>query len=92
MAVEAIAHRETPRVCNIRPASLAVRRTFSFMTGPSTQRNALSSKTLIDAARQLPAAGGPNVFAEHDRTVMEERAADAFALVGGRREKYFSGG
>ena len=71
------------------PASLTVRQTFSFMIDPSTQRNALSSKILIDATRQLPAEGGPNVFAEDNRTVMEERAADAFALVDERWEQYF---
>ena len=72
------------------PASLTVRQTFSFMIDPSTQRNALSSKILIDATRQLPAEGGPNVFAEDNRTVMEERAADAFALVDERWEQYFA--
>ncbi len=71
------------------PASLTVRQTFSFMIDPSTQRNALSSKILIDATRQLPAEGGPNVFAEDNRTVMEERAADAFALVDERWDEYF---
>ena len=71
------------------PASLTVRQTFSFMIDPSTQRNALSSKILIDATRQLPAEGGPNVFAEDNRTVMEERAADAFALVDERWQEYF---
>ena len=71
------------------PASLTVRQTFSFMIDPSTQRNALSSKILIDATRQLPAEGGPNVFAEDNRTVMEERAADAFALVDERWDQYF---
>ena len=59
------------------------------MIDPSTHRNALSSKILIDATRQLPAEGGPNVFAEDNRTVMEERAADAFALVDERWDEYF---
>ncbi|MDE0130567.1 MAG: UbiD family decarboxylase [Gammaproteobacteria bacterium] len=72
------------------PASLTVRQTFSFMIDPSTQRNALSSKILIDATRQLPAEGGPNVFAEDNRTVMEERAADSFKLVDRRWDEYFS--
>ena len=71
------------------PASLTVRQTFSFMIDPSTHRNALSSKILIDATRQLPAEGGPNVFAEDNRTVMEERAADAFDLVDERWDDYF---
>ncbi|MCY3987497.1 MAG: UbiD family decarboxylase [Gammaproteobacteria bacterium] len=72
------------------PASLTVRQTFSFMIDPSTHRNALSSKMLIDATRQLPAEGGPNVFAEDNRTVMEERAADSFKLVDKRWEEYFA--
>ena len=73
------------------PASLTVRQTFSFMIDPSTKRNALSSKMLIDATRQLPAEGGPPEFAEDNRTVMEERAADSFELVDQRWEEYFSG-
>ncbi|MCY3605820.1 MAG: UbiD family decarboxylase [Gammaproteobacteria bacterium] len=73
------------------PASLTVRQTFSFMIDPSTHRNALSSKMLIDATRQLPAEGGPNVFAEDNRTVMEERAADSFKLVDARWDEYFAG-
>ena len=72
------------------PASLTVRQTFSFMIDPSTQRNALSSKILIDATRQLPAEGGPREFAEDNRTVMEERAAGAFALVDQRWDEYFA--
>ena len=72
------------------PASLTVRQTFSFMIDPSTQRNALSSKILIDATRQLPAEGGPREFAEDNRTVMEERAADSFKLVDQRWEEYFA--
>ena len=72
------------------PASLTVRQTFSFMIDPSTHRNALSSKMLIDATRQLPAEGGPNVFAEDNRTVMEERAADSFKLVDRRWDEYFA--
>ena len=72
------------------PASLTVKQTFSFMIDPSTHRNALSSKILIDATRQLPAEGGPNVFAEDNRTVMEERAADAFELVDQRWDEYFA--
>ncbi len=73
------------------PASLTVRQTFSFMIDPSTKRNALSSKMLIDATRQLPAEGGPPEFAEDNRTVMEERAADSFELVDQRWEEYFGG-
>ena len=73
------------------PASLTVRQTFSFMIDPSTHRNALSSKMLIDATRQLPAEGGPQEFAEDNRTVMEERAADSFKLVEQRWDEYFSG-
>ena len=73
------------------PASLTVRQTFSFMIDPSTHRNALSSKMLIDATRQLPAEGGPREFAEDNRTVMEERAADSFKLVDQRWEEYFGG-
>ena len=49
----------------------------------------LSSKIVIDATRQQPGEGGPDVFPEDNRTVMEEKAQAAFALVEKKWQKYF---
>jgi UbiD family decarboxylase len=71
------------------PASLIVKQSFHFLLDPSTHRNFLSSKIVIDATRQLPAEGGPKVYALDNRTVMEERAGEAFDLVDGKWKDYF---
>jgi len=49
----------------------------------------LSSKIVIDATRQQPGEGGPDVYPEDNRTVMEERAASAFEIVEKKWASYF---
>ena len=71
------------------PASLIVKQSFHFLLDPSTHRNFLSSKIVIDATRQLPAEGGPEVYPLDNRTVMEEQAAEAFDLVDRKWKTYF---
>lgn len=72
------------------PASLVVKQSFHFLLDPSTQRNFLSSKIVIDATRQFPAEGGPKQFARDNRSTMEQGAPDAFALVDGKWDSYFA--
>jgi len=72
------------------PASLIVKQSFHFLLDPSTHRNFLSSKIVIDATRQLPAEGGPKEFPLDNRTVMEEEAGAAFELVDEKWEQYFA--
>lgn len=74
------------------PSSLIVRQSFHFLVDPSTQRNFLSSKIVIDATRQFPAEGGPQQFARDNRMAMEQGAPDAFALVDGKWDSYFAAG
>lgn len=73
------------------PASIMVKQSFHFLLDPSTHRNFLSSKMVIDATRQLPAEGGPKEYPLDNRTVMEQQAADAFDLVDSKWESYFGG-
>jgi len=45
---------------------------------PSSAHRGDSSKIVIDATRQLPAEGGPDVYPELNRTLLEKLAPDAF--------------
>ena len=71
------------------PASLLVKQCFHMPIDPSLKEDFLSSKIIIDATRQLPGEGGPEVFPADNRTVMEEKAKEAFDLVEKNWGKYF---
>jgi 4-hydroxy-3-polyprenylbenzoate decarboxylase len=71
------------------PASLLVHHSFHIPIDPSIKEDFLSSKIVIDATRQLPGEGGPDVFPADNRTVMEEKAQEAFKLVEKNWGKYF---
>lgn len=71
------------------PASLIIKQSFHFLLDPSTHRNFLSSKIVIDATRQLPAEGGPEEYPLDNRTVMEQQASEAFDLVDSKWSEYF---
>ena len=71
------------------PASLLVHHSFHIPIDPSIREDFLSSKIVIDATRQLPGEGGPEVFPADNRTVMEEKAKEAFDLVEKNWGKYF---
>ena len=49
----------------------------------------LSSKIVIDATRQQPGEGGPDIYPEDNRTAIEEKAPEAFALVDRNWSAYF---
>lgn len=74
------------------PASLTVKQSIHIPVEPSCREMFLSSKIVIDATRQLPAEGGPEVFPLDNRTVVEERAPEAFETVDRNWERYFSRG
>lgn len=48
---------------------------------PSQKVRGKTSKIIIDATRQLPEEGGPAVFPERNRTLLEQMAPHAFAQV-----------
>ena len=47
---------------------------------PSSADRGESSKIVIDATRQLPEEGGPDVYPELNRTLLENLAPDAFDI------------
>jgi len=47
---------------------------------PSTPNRPMSSKIVIDATRQWPEEGGPKVYPELSRTLLEQGAPESFAL------------
>ena len=48
---------------------------------PSLVKRPMTSKIVIDATRQLPGEGGPEIFAELNRTLLAEAAPDTFDQV-----------
>jgi 4-hydroxy-3-polyprenylbenzoate decarboxylase len=48
---------------------------------PSQAERGKTSKIVIDATRQLPEEGGPQVFPELNRTLLENKAPDSFKKV-----------
>jgi len=71
------------------PASLIAQQSVHMPVDPSCREMFLSSKIVIDATRQISSEGGPEIFPEDNRTVMNERAAEAFNLVEDRWDEYF---
>jgi 4-hydroxy-3-polyprenylbenzoate decarboxylase len=71
------------------PASLMVSQSFHMPIDPSLKEPFMSSKIIIDATRQLPSEGGPDSWAPDLRTVMEERAPEAFEIVDRKWDEYF---
>lgn len=59
---------------------------------PSAPQPRVSSKAVIDATKQLPAEGGPKEWPALSRTLFEENAPTAFALVDSKWDQYWSGG
>ncbi|MBW1823369.1 MAG: UbiD family decarboxylase [Deltaproteobacteria bacterium] len=72
------------------PASLSVHHSFHMPIDPSLKEPFMSSKIIIDATRQLPSEGGPDSWVPDLRSVMEEKAPDAFDIVDKKWDEYFS--
>lgn len=72
------------------PASLLVSHSFHMPIDPSLADMFKSSKIVIDATRQLPSEGGPEIFPADLRTSLEERAPESFELVEKKWDTYFS--
>ncbi len=71
------------------PASLIIRQSTHIPIDPSCREMFMSSKIVIDATRQQPGEGGPDIYPEDNRTAVEEKAPEAFALVDRKWEQYF---
>ena len=70
-------------------ASLIVPQSTHIPIDPSCREMFLSSKIVIDATRQQPGEGGPDIYPEDNRTALEEKAAEAFGLVDRNWSAYF---
>ena len=69
--------------------SLNVRQSSHIPLDPSCKEMFLSGKIVIDATRQQPGEGGPDVYPDDNRTVLEERSPGAFEIVENKWESYF---
>jgi 4-hydroxy-3-polyprenylbenzoate decarboxylase len=69
-------------------ASLIVPQTIHIPIDPSCREMFLSGKIVIDATRQQPGEGGPDVYPEDNRTALVERVPEAFALVDKKWAEY----
>jgi 4-hydroxy-3-polyprenylbenzoate decarboxylase len=70
-------------------ASLVVPHSTHIPLDPSCREMFLSSKIVIDATRQQPGEGGPDMYQEDNRTAVEEKAPEAFGLVDRNWSTYF---
>lgn len=70
-------------------ASLIIPQTTHIPIDPSCREMFLSGKIIIDATRQQPGEGGPDVYPEDNRTVLEERLPEAFSMVDKKWNSYF---
>ena len=63
------------------PASEIIEEVRGIITDPSAPKAWKSSNIVIDATRQWPEEGGPTVYPERNRVLLEELAPDALAQV-----------
>jgi 4-hydroxy-3-polyprenylbenzoate decarboxylase len=66
------------------PGTVIIPQSEGVGLDPSAPTRGLTSKVIIDATRQLPEEGGPAYNAPVTRTLMEELAPEAFALIDGK--------
>ncbi|MBI5376593.1 MAG: UbiD family decarboxylase [Candidatus Schekmanbacteria bacterium] len=71
------------------PGSLIINHDFRPSVDPSTKKNKLSSKIVIDATRQFPEEGGPDSFAPLSRNILQQMAPDAFGIVDKNWQEYW---
>jgi 4-hydroxy-3-polyprenylbenzoate decarboxylase len=70
------------------PAAEILKDVAGMALDPSSPNRPKSSKIVIDATRQWPEEGGPKVYPELNRTLLEKLAPDAIPLVDSRWESY----
>jgi len=63
------------------PASLVIPQTSGMPLDPSAPKRGLTSKIVIDATRQLPEEGGPEIWPPISSLVLKEKCPEAFDLV-----------
>jgi len=73
------------------PASEIIKEARGMPLDPSSPKRPMSSKIVIDATRQLPEEGGPEIYPERNRDLLEKLAPESFTLVEKNWDKYLKG-
>jgi len=70
------------------PASEIIEEARGMPLDPSLRVRPMTSKIVIDATRQLPEEGGPEVYPDLNRALLEKLSPESFASVDGRWEDF----
>jgi UbiD family decarboxylase len=73
------------------PAAEIIQEARGMALDPSSPKRPMSSKIVIDATRQLPDEGGPPVYPERNRDLLQKLAPESFDIVKANWEKYLDG-
>lgn len=70
------------------PASEIIEEARGMPLDPSLRVRPMTSKIVIDATKQLPEEGGPDVYPELNRALLNSLAPESFARIDGRWEEF----
>lgn len=70
------------------PASEIIEEARGMPLDPSLRVRPMTSKIVIDATRQLPEEGGPDVYPELNRALLNKLAPESFERIDGRWEEF----
>ena len=73
------------------PAAEIINEARGMPLDPSAPNRPMSSKIVIDATRQWPEEGGPKIYPERNRDLLNKLAPEAAKLVNGRWDEYMRG-
>jgi 4-hydroxy-3-polyprenylbenzoate decarboxylase len=73
------------------PAAEIIKEARGMPLDPSAPKRPMSSKIVIDATRQWPEEGGPSIYPERNRDLLNKLAPEAKKLVDARWEEYMRG-
>lgn len=73
------------------PAAEIIKEARGMPLDPSSPNRPMSSKIVIDATRQLPEEGGPTIYPERNRDLLETLAPESFDLVERNWDQYMKG-
>jgi 3-polyprenyl-4-hydroxybenzoate decarboxylase len=73
------------------PASEVIKEARGMALDPSSPNRPMSSKIVIDATKQLPEEGGPAVYPQRNRDLLETMAPESFEIVAKNWDRYLKG-
>lgn len=73
------------------PGAEIIKEARGMALDPSSPKRPLSSKIVIDATRQLPEEGGPQVYPERNRDLLAKLAPESFNIVERNWDQYLKG-